>query len=632
MPKEASIDMRSFKAGQLSNFVDHWREMQAPEFLIRIIQGYRIPFQQKPPLVMPRLSNKAFHTPVSLEMTSIVIKMLNQGILEIADQTPSFVSTLFLVAKSDGSARPIFNLKALNKFVLTEPFRLINVFRVPDFIQPLDWMCKLDISQAYFHLKVAESHRRFLRLIYKEQLLQMTCLPFGLNTSPKTFASLTNWIAQVMRGKGVRILVFLDDFLIAHQDPDILSSHVSLLVKTLQYLGWQINFQKSVLIPKKSLVYLGIHWNPWLNLKSLPMEKIPSMLGKIFEILNSGKVDVKKLQSIIGALNFASFVVQRGRLHYRTLLRFLNSLDLDNTVGVHIVPVDAKNDLRWWAQNLQHPSILHHPPASHFVTTDASDLGWGAQLDNQSLWGPWSEIEKNFHCNVKEMLAILKVLQSHAQYLRQSTVTIQCDNRTVVAYLRHEGGTKSSRLMDITYDIFCLVDQYHIHVNVYYIPGRYNSHADHLSRFRQAPEWHLLPECTKIIFVKWGIPQVDLFASSNAHVVPHYVSKDQNDRQAIAHDAFSIAWNFNLAWVFPPPFLIPRVLSYLNQASGMYLVIAPRWEKVFWRGDLKSRALAPPFTIQNLSQALVDVTTGVPPPRVQDLVLEVWKCGGGHKI
>lgn len=632
MPKGVSIDMRLFRAGQLTNFVNHWIEMQAPEFLIQIIQGYRIPFQQKPPLVIPKLTNKAFHTPVSVEMTSIVKKMLNQGILESAKLTPSFLSTLFLVAKSDGSARPIFNLKALNRFVMTEPFRLINVFRVPDFIQPLDWLCKLDLSQAYFHLKVAESHRPFLRLIYQEQLLQMTCLPFGLCTSPKTFASLTNWIAQVMRGKGVRILVFLDDFLLAHQDPEILASHVSLLVKTLQYLGWQINFQKSVLVPKKSLVYLGILWDPWLNLKRLPMEKLPSMLEKIYGILNSGKVDLKKLQSVIGALNFASFVVRRGRLHYRALLKFLNSLDLSNTVKIHTVPVDAISDLRWWAQNLQLPSILHHPPATHFITTDASDLGWGAQVDNQPLWGTWSENEQNFHCNIKEMLAILKVFQGHAPYLRNSTITIQCDNRTVVAYLRHEGGTRSSQLMDITHDVFWLIDQYHIHLNVYHIPGRYNNHADHLSRFRQAPEWHLLPECTEMIFRKWGTPQIDLFASSNAHVVTQYASKDQNDDQAVAHDAFSIAWNFNLAWVFPPPFLIPKVLSYLNQASGVYLLVAPRWEKVFWRGDLKSRALAPPFTIRNLSQVLVDVTTGLPPPRVQDLVLEIWKCGGGHRI
>lgn len=79
----------------------------------------------------------------------------------------------------------------------------------------------------------------------------------------------------------------------------------------------------------------------------------------------------------------------------------------------------------------------------------------------------------------------------------------------------------------------------------------------------------------------------------------------------IYQDAFSQLWKHKLAWVFSPPFLILRVLSHLNQARGVYLLIIPRWNRVFWRPDIKLRVLAPPFTIHHLDES---------PSRCQDAV------------
>ncbi|KAJ8727632.1 hypothetical protein PYW07_001751 [Mythimna separata] len=293
-----------------------------------------------------------------------------------------------------------------------------------------------------------------------------------LKKAPKTFAALTNWIAQTLRQRGVRIIVFLDDFLIAHQDEIKLQTHVKILLDTLETLGWLINYKKSIITPSKSLVFLGIHWDPWMNRKRLTDEKIPGLVAKIDHLLWKERTTLRELQSLVGLLNFASFTVPKGRLNFRALLSLLNKILMSDHRILHNLPHAAIENLIWWRQNCQQSSAIHMPPPLHFLTTDASDIAWGARLDNLSLSGLWSEAEKDLHCNQKEMIAILRVLEDHCQLLKHKTVLIQSDNKSVVAYLRHEGGTKSAPLLDLTYKVFQITEEYQIHMNIFYIPAK----------------------------------------------------------------------------------------------------------------------------------------------------------------
>ncbi|XP_046960637.1 uncharacterized protein LOC124530496 [Vanessa cardui] len=426
----------------------------------------------------------------------------------------------------------------------------------------------------------------------------MTCLPFGLSTAPKIFACLTNWVAQILREKGLRLVVYLDDYLIVTSRPE-------------------------------RIVRARIVWDPWSNHKYLPQEKSAAIVTKVTRVLESGKETLKDLQSLVGVFNFASFAVPRGRLNHRATLNFLNTLPDQMVSMKRSLPDQVRRELHWWLKNCHLATRIHVPPPIHFLVTDASDLAWGAQLDIRTLSGTWNVKEQQLHSNQKELLAILKVLENHAEKMAGSSIMIQSDNRSAVAYLRNEGGTKSQPLTKLTHRILQIMDDHRIHFKIHHIPGLFNPQADSLSRLHRPPEWHLMPNCTKIVFVKMGTPVIELFASKTARVVANYATLDLKDHEAMYHDAFSIPWNFPLAWIFPPPFLIPKVLIHLNQATGLYLIVVPRWEKVFWRADLKSRSVAPPFTLTNLKRFLIDTTTGLPPPKVQDMTLEIWKCGGG---
>ncbi|CAG9138717.1 unnamed protein product [Plutella xylostella] len=254
----------------------------------------------------------------------------------------------------------------------------------------------------------------------------------------------------------------------------------------------------------------------------------------------------------------------------------------------------------------------------------------GAVLDDIRLSGIWDQNQISWHSNVKEMWAIIQAIQELKHLLFNSTVLIQSDNKSVVSYIRNQGGLRSRALFQITNMLFHVMDEHNIEMIPQYIPGQLNTEADLLSRQKTQTEWYLTEEACREIFDRFGTPVIDLFASRTAHILTRYVSRDCRDLNAEFHNAFSRRWQFPLAWVFPPPHLVPRVLAHLNSAVGMYILIVPRWHKVYWRPDVKRRAVRAPFTITNLCHRLLDTRTCRPPPQVDQICLEAWLVKGGH--
>lgn len=440
---------------------------------------------------------------------------------------------------------------------------------------------------------------------------------------------ITNYLAEKLRASGMRIIVYLDDFLLAHQNRSMLQQQTSLTVRFLQSLGWILNLEKSILCPTRNLEFLGIQWDMVNNRKYLPHKKVHKLRKTFHQLLSRKTCSLKEAQSILGQLNFANYVIPQGRLHCRFFQGHLRLLRQGHPTRRYTLPEAVVRDLHWWQRSVSDFSIIHLPRITHHLVTDASNYGWGALLNDRYMSGQWEPHQHDLHSNLKELLAIQMAIEVRAQDLRGAKLLVQSDNVTALAYLRNQGGTKSALLMEQTRQICGLIHDLDITVSYQHLPGCFNGIADRLSRGKPITEWHLLPEATSKIFQTFGVPQIDLFASSRAHVVQHYVSQDPWDGAAVFHNAFSRQWKYQLAWVFPPPSLMPRVLIHLNSCKGLFVVIAPRWLKCFWRPDLQNRALSGPITLENLNETLVDMATGHTLPKVADLILEAWLIGAG---
>ena len=101
-------------------------------------------------------------------------------------------------------------------------------------------------------------------------------------------------------------------------------------------------------------------------------------------------------------------------------------------------------------------------------------------------------------------------------------LALHLDNSSAKAYLCNQGGTVSPFLSRLACQILSLTDKHGITLLPTYIPTHLNVEADFLSWDQMLLEWHLLPQVTQAAFQFWGLPEVDLLASSHSTQCQHY--------------------------------------------------------------------------------------------------------------
>ena len=161
------------------------------------------------------IQNKLWSETERFQIRSQINSLICKGAIRRCKSTPGqIISSIFLVPKSDGSSRLILNLKKLNEFIETEHFKLENIKVATQLISEDCFMAKLDLSDAFHLVNMHNSHRKFLRFVFENQLYEYTCLPFGLCTAPYVFTKIMKPVLHYLRNAGYISAVYIDDFLL----------------------------------------------------------------------------------------------------------------------------------------------------------------------------------------------------------------------------------------------------------------------------------------------------------------------------------------------------------------------------------------------------------------------------------
>ena len=227
-------------AGNLVNFAENWRQITSDPWILQCVEGYHLEFESEP--CQPVLPSQANFSKGQRQATDKeVLKLLEKGAIVKAQNWPGeFISNLFLVPKKTCD---------LNKFVAKRHFKMETISVARELINSNDYLASVDLSNAYFSIPIHESYRKFLRFIWKEQLYEFVCLPFGCSLAPRTFTKVLKPLYSLLGSNGMKVCYYIDDSLIIAASKAECSANVHKVIRLLGDLGFKTNFKKSQVDP-----------------------------------------------------------------------------------------------------------------------------------------------------------------------------------------------------------------------------------------------------------------------------------------------------------------------------------------------------------------------------------------------
>ncbi len=147
------------------------------------------------------------------------------------------------------------------------------------------------------------------------------------------------------------------------------------------------------------------------------------------------------------------------------------------------------------------------------VFTDASATGRGATYNGHEVLGVWTGPQLRWHINCLELLAVRLALSCLRGRLQGKDVLVRTDNTATVAYINRQGGLRSHRMSQLARHLLLWSQKHLRSLRAIHIPGVLNRAADELSRAALPGEWRLHPQAVQLIWSRFGVAQVDLFAS-----------------------------------------------------------------------------------------------------------------------
>ena len=348
--------------------------------------------------------------PEQAELDKFIAENLEKGYIQPSKSPLS--AGFFFVKKKEGTLRPVQDYRKLNEITIKNSYPLPLISDIVDKLAKAKIYSKLDIRWGYNNVRIKEGDEWKAAFVTPRGLYEPTVMFFGLTNSPATFQGMMDDIFKdlILEGK---VLIYLDDILILG---DSLKEHRELVREVLRRL------RKHDLFAKPEKCEFEVTRTEYLGLIISPgrIEMDPAKVKAIREWPTPKNAsDIRRFR---GFANFyRRFIQDFGRI----------CKPLDRLTGkVPFVWGDEEQTAfdMLKARFTSSPMLSmwdHYKP--HRIETDASGYAVGSvlmQKEDDGLWHPvaylsegMTETERNYEIWDREMLAIIRSLESWRDYL-----------------------------------------------------------------------------------------------------------------------------------------------------------------------------------------------------------------------
>ena len=391
----------------------------------------------------------------------------------IRPSTSSMAAPFFFIAKKEKEAlRPTQDYRHLNSGTIKNAYPLPLITDLLRKLRGATIFMKLDICWGYNNICIKKGDEWKAAFITNRGLYEPLVMFFGLCNSPATFQALMDTIFEEAIQDGW-LLVYLDDILIYSSDPDTHRQRTEWVLQKLQDNDLFLKPEKCQ-FDETSIEYLG------LIIRENEIAMDPKKLAGIQQWPTP--VTVKGIRQFVGFGNFYRKFIQ----HFADIARPLHKLTCKNQ------PFDWTNECEQAFRELKRrfataPVLQMPDPTQPFtVEADASKWATGAVLKQQDLNGDWhpcgfishafTETERNYPIGDRELLAIIRALETWRHYLLGSPhpVVVHSDHKNLTYFRTPQKLNRRQARWSL------ILSQYDM--QLLHIPGNKMTQADALSR------------------------------------------------------------------------------------------------------------------------------------------------------
>jgi len=566
--------------------------MGAAYWVLRTIQfGFRVPWASRP----PPTRSKGYALPpdelvwASAEVGRWVSAGYARRLSPAAGAGAPWVSPTFIVYGS--KPRLVIDLRLINLHVRK---RVFQYQRLPSFLAtlvPNDHLVSWDVTDAFYHVRLRPSDRKYFRFVVRGAVYEPRVLPFGMRLSPWVWTKMMRPVVAALRLRGFQVNAYVDDFAANGRGarPSTRAAATAGRVEILslfKQLGIQVHPLKGVATGTTRLPLLGFLVDTTRRLVVLPPARLAKLVGGAKALLSaarlrSRRVSSKTLQRFSGLAVSCQLALPSARFFLR---RVYNCQSL--VAPVSRLTHGAVANLAWFSKLHSEPGVGRAlwPVTLGELTTDASPYGWGGHWQHLlPAAGFFTAAQRDLHINVKEVAAVRFCLLAFGSQLlgKEGLLRLRVDSR-VAMHVINGFSSRSPALMAELRNLHAVAALYRVTLRASWLPSVANVWADALSRRSDPGDWRLSTPVFNKLVQRYGVHTVDRFASpTNTKCARFNSLRHAPGTEAV--DAFSVFWGGGENnWIYPPFNQVERVLAKVRADKATATVILPVWVAQHW--------------------------------------------------